>query len=64
VKYKLVYTQRAVKDIKGLDPKIKDRIGKTLLRYGKEPLKYAEKLSDRSLVTYRFRIGNHRVATS
>ncbi len=33
MKYRLVYTHRAVKDIKRLDPAVKKRIGKTLLRY-------------------------------
>ena len=32
----LVYTQRAIKDIQALDPMIKERIGKTLLRYVKD----------------------------
>jgi len=57
VKYRLLYTQRAIRDIKSLDPKIKGRIGSTLLRYKKEPLDYAEKLTDSNLGTYRFRIG-------
>lgn len=51
MKYRLIYTQRAIRDIKSLDPKIKERIGSTLLRYKKEPLDYAEKLTD----------SNHRV---
>jgi len=61
VKYALIYTQRAERDIAGLDSKIKERIGKTLLRYKEEPLRYAEKLSDSILGTYRFRIGDYRV---
>lgn len=44
-----------------MDPKTKERIGKTLLRYKEEPLRYAEKLSDPILGTYRFRIGDYRV---
>ena len=31
--YRLVYTQRAIKDIRRLDPKVKSRIGKALLRF-------------------------------
>jgi len=31
--YDLVYTQRAVRDIEKLDPKIKKRLGKVLIRY-------------------------------
>jgi mRNA interferase RelE/StbE len=61
VKYRLIYTQRAARDIAGLDPKTKERIGKTLLRYKEEPLRYAEKLSEHILGTYRFRIGDYRV---
>jgi mRNA interferase RelE/StbE len=61
VKYTLIYTQRAERDIAGLDSRTKERIGKTLLRYKEDPLRYAEKLSDPVLGTYRFRIGNHRV---
>lgn len=61
MKYELVYTKRAVKDVKGLDIKVKERIGKTLLRLSDEPLKYSERLIDSSLGTYRFRIGDYRV---
>ena len=43
MKYGLVYTQRAQRDIRGVDPKVKKRIGKTLLRYLEEPLQYADK---------------------
>jgi mRNA interferase RelE/StbE len=61
VKYKLVYTKRADKDIQRLDSKIKERISRTLLRYHEDPLRYAEKLTDSRLGTYRFRIGDYRV---
>jgi len=49
VKYRLVYTRRAEKDVGKLDIHTKDRIGKTLLRYSEEPLRFAEKHSDPSL---------------
>ena len=61
MKYRLTYTNRAVKDIKRLDPGIKKRIGKSLLRYQEDPLRHAEKLTDSLLGTYRFRIGDYRV---
>lgn len=61
MKFDLVYTQRAEKDIRGLDLRIKERIGKTLLRYKNDPLTYAEKLTDPRLGSYRFRIGDFRV---
>ena len=61
MKYRLVYTLRAVKDIQGLEEKIRRRIAKTLLRYSEDPFKYAEKLTDSRLGNYRFRIGDYRI---
>lgn len=61
MKYKLVYTRRAERDIKKLESDTKDRISKTLLRYQEEPLKFSEKLSDPVLGEHRFRIGDYRV---
>ena len=61
MKYNLVYTRRAAKDIRKLEADVKQRIGKTLLRYQKDPLQHAEKLTDPRLGTYRFRIGDYRV---
>jgi len=59
--YDLVYTQRAIRDVEKLDPKIKKRLGKILLRYKEEPFRYAEKLRDPKLGSYRFRIGDYRI---
>lgn len=61
MKYKLVYTHRASKDILRLEKRVKQRIGKALKKYGEEPLKHASKLTDPALGTYRFRIGDYRV---
>jgi mRNA interferase RelE/StbE len=61
MKYELVYTRRAIKDIQKLDSETKERIGKTLLRYKDGPLIYAEKLTNSQLGSYRFRIGDYRV---
>lgn len=61
MKYELIYTARAVRDIENLDENVKQRIGKTIIRYKENPLKYAEKLTDFTLGTYRFRIGDYRV---
>jgi mRNA interferase RelE/StbE len=58
MKFKLVYTQRAVRDIGSLEPFIRLRAGKTLLRFQEDPLKYAEKITDAKLGSYRFRIGD------
>ncbi len=61
MKYGLVYTRRAERDIRKLEPKTRDRIGKTLLRYTEDPLRFAEKLTDPILGEYRFRVGDYRV---
>lgn len=61
MRYRFVYTHRAVKDIQKLEPSIKKRIGESLLRYEQEPLSYAKKLTDCKLGSYRFRIGDYRV---
>ena len=59
--YRLVYTRRAVKDIEKLDRSVRQRIGKALLRYENDPVKYGEKLTDPAIGSYRFRIGDYRV---
>ena len=61
MRYNLVYTNRADKDIQKLPPEIKKRIGKALLRYKQDPHRYSETLRDSKLGTYRFRIGDYRV---
>jgi len=59
--YNLVYTRRAEKDIKKLDPSTKNHIGKALLKLQEDPIRYSEKLTDPKIGTYRFRIGDYRV---
>ena len=61
MKYRLVYAERAVKDLSRLSPQAKQRIGETLERYAETPLHYAKKMVDPSLGTYRFRIVDYRV---
>jgi len=61
LKYRLIYTQRAAKDIEKLSLGTRKRIGQSLLRHQEEPLKHAVKLTDARLGTYRFRIGDYRV---
>ncbi len=59
--YRLVYTRRAVRDIQGLDPDTKERLGRVLLRYAEDPLNHAERLTESELGSYRFRVGDCRV---
>jgi mRNA interferase RelE/StbE len=61
VSYRLVYTRRAVRDIQGLDPGTKERLGSGLLRYAEDPLSHAERLTESELGSYRFRVGDYRV---
>ena len=61
MKYRLVYTHRAIRDIDALDRSIKQRIGKTLVRYESDPLQRAEPLKQSELGSHRFRIGDYRV---
>ncbi len=61
MKYRLVYTHRAIKDIDTLDTSVKQRIGKALQRYEQNPLAHAEPLKQSELGSYRFRIGDYRV---
>ena len=59
--YTLVYTHRAEKDIKKLEPAIKHQIEKALLKLQDNPLGLSEKLTDPKIGTYRFRIGDYRI---
>ncbi len=59
--YRLVYTQRATKDISKLPAEIKQRIKKALEKYVENPFLYATKMADSSLGMYRFRVGSYRI---
>lgn len=59
--YKLIYTNTAYKDIKKLDIVAKKRIGKKIEEHSKDPLSTSKKLTNSSIGTYRWRIGNYRV---
>jgi hypothetical protein len=50
--YSLVYTNRAVRDIKKLSPEIKKRIGQILSRYKQDPHAYSETFIDAKLGTF------------
>lgn len=59
--YILLYTKSAAKDIQKLDVVVKKRLKSKLEAYAENPLFYAKKLTDFSLGTFRWRIGNYRV---
>ena len=59
--FKVVFTQRALKDLENIDKEMQNRIAIKLKEYAKEPLRYARKLINPKIGTYRFRIGDYRV---
>ena len=61
MKYKVVFTKRAARDISNLEPEVKDRLKDAMTQYSEDPLSHARKMIDPSLGTYRFRIGEYRV---
>ena len=58
--YKVIFTQRALKDLENIDKKEQHRIAGKLKLYAKEPLGNARKLVSPKIGTYRFRIGEYR----
>ena len=61
MKYRFVYTKRALRDIEKLDIVVKKQISSKILLLAKNPLKNAKKLIDFRLGQYRWRIGNYRI---
>lgn len=59
--YQLLYTRKAVKDIKKLDSVAKKRLRQALKKFALKPFYYAEKLIDSRLGEYRFRVGDYRI---
>jgi len=59
--YRLVYTKRAVRDIRGLDDTVRQRLKAALEKYRDDPLTFARKLTNPEQGTYRFKIGDYRV---
>ena len=59
--YKIIFTQRAIRDLESLNKQIQNRIVNKLKEYAEEPIKYAHKLTNPEIGTYRFRIGDYRV---
>ena len=59
--YKLIFSKDALKSVRKLDTITKKRLGKKLKEYTKDPLRYAKKLTDSKIGSYRWRIGNYRI---
>lgn len=61
MKYKLLYTKSAVKDIQKLDLVAKKKIKKKIEIFSKMPFSHSRKLINTTLGSYRWRIGNYRI---
>ena len=61
MKFELVYTKRAFKDIQNLDQRVKLRIKKSLELFSVSPFDHAEKLTNYYIGSYRFRVGDYRI---
>jgi len=59
--YKILITQRALRDIEKLDVPTKKRLKEKLELFSANPLFYAKKLINPKIGTYRFRIGDFRI---
>jgi len=59
--YKVVFTERAIRDLKKLGPEARKRIIKKIKVYSTSPDKYSVKLSHPKIGNYRFKIGDYRV---
>ena len=59
--YEIVVTARAMKDLEQINLQDKQRIAQKLQQYAHDPKKYARKLVNSHLGSYRFRIGDYRV---
>lgn len=59
--YKIVFTERAIKDLRFIDKRLQAQLLNKIKWFSREPLKYARKLISTKIGSYRFRIGDYRV---
>ncbi|MCD6573794.1 MAG: type II toxin-antitoxin system RelE/ParE family toxin [Thermoplasmata archaeon] len=59
--YRIVFTNKALKDLEEIDEETQIRIAKKLKEYAENPFKYARKLINPQIGTYRFKIGDYRI---
>jgi mRNA interferase RelE/StbE len=59
--YKIILTNRAIKDLHAIDKTEQRKIGIRIKEYSSDPQKYARKLINPKIGTYRFRIGDYRI---
>lgn len=61
MKYQLLYTKKAIKDIEKLDKVVKKRIKIALESFCDDPLTVSKKLVNSKIGSYRFRVGDWRI---
>lgn len=59
--YRIIFTNRALKDLEKIDKETQIRIAEKLKEYAENPFKYARKLISPQIGTYRFKIEDYRI---
>jgi len=59
--YKVIFTNRALKDLKSISDENKKKIIPKLKEFANDPLLYSRKLTNPKIGNYRFRVGNFRI---
>ncbi|MCL4551791.1 MAG: type II toxin-antitoxin system RelE/ParE family toxin [Bacteroidetes bacterium] len=59
--YKILFTQRAVKDFSKLNPETKTFLKEKIKDYSQNPFQHSKKMKDSRIGKYRFRMGDYRV---
>lgn len=59
--WRLLYTERAQRDIHQLEPAMKRRLARAMIRLSDDPAHGTRKLTDPALGGYRLRVGDWRV---
>lgn len=59
--FKILLTKRALKDLESIQDEMKKTIGLKLKELASDPMRYARKLSNPKIGTFRFRIGDYRI---
>lgn len=61
MKYQLLYTKKAIKDIEKLDTVVKKRIKIALENLTRDPVTVSKRLVNSKIGNYRFRVGDWRI---
>lgn len=59
--YEVIYSKVAARDIQKLDKVTKKKLGQTIERYSRDPVKFARKMISSKIGQYRWRAGNYRI---